>query len=41
MRVINCKYIFTPKEEQEIIRQYQLPESLSKIAKNFEIKLVL
>ena len=39
MQVINCKYIFTPEEEQEIIRQYQLPESLSKIAKNFGIKI--
>lgn len=38
MQVINCKYVFTPEEEQEIIRQYQLPESLSRIAKNFGIK---
>lgn len=38
MEIINCKYYFTQAEIQEIIRLYLLPESLSNIAKYFNIK---
>lgn len=38
MQKIKCKVIFSEEEQQEIIRLYLLPESLSSIAKKFGLK---